>query len=160
MYFAAAELLQSWDKTNIANAMLSKSAFSACYQATQFRQMLFCLQYFIVGICYITDYLQEIWDVSKFSVKQQNTELTISRIYKTFKSIQRHIKPTWLYISYTVNRLIPMIPYILKKNPSIYLSFYLVMLLIHSYYTIRGWGLINNGFSINLMVQKTTSPFK
>lgn len=124
MYFAAAELLQSWDKTNIANAMLSKSAFSACYQATQFRQMLFCLQYFIVGICYITDYLQEIWDVSKFSVKQQNTEFTISRIYKTFKSIQRHIKPTWLYISYTVNRLIPMIPYILKKK-SINLSFIL-----------------------------------
>lgn len=72
MYFAAAELLQSWDKTNIATAMLSKSAFPACYQAIQFMQMLLCLRYFIVGICYITNDLQKIWGVPKIYVIQNN----------------------------------------------------------------------------------------
>lgn len=88
MYFAAAELLQSWDKTNIAIAMLSKSAFPACYQAIQFMQMLLCLRYFIVGICYITNDFQKIWGVPKIYVIQTIRESTIrniSRICKTFK---------------------------------------------------------------------------
>lgn len=49
----------------------------------------------IVGICYITNNLQKIWDVPKFYVKQQITELSISRIYKT----KAH--KTNIYISYS-----------------------------------------------------------
>lgn len=103
--------------------------------------MLFCLPYFIVGICYITNNLQKIWDVPKFYVKQQITELSISRIYKT----KAH--KTNIYISYSKHMDSNDTLFLEKKiHQIINLSFYLVMLLIHNYYTIRGWGLINNGF--------------